>query len=56
MAEEDVDRTKIKKCAHQNCTCTVSGEHRYCSHYCEDAADTDPTGACTCEHPGCRGT
>ncbi|HEV3469847.1 MAG TPA: hypothetical protein VG148_11045 [Pyrinomonadaceae bacterium] len=49
----DPVRTDEKKCAHQQCQCLVAGEKRYCSHYCEDAADTDPTSVCTCGHPGC---
>ena len=50
------DETSEKKCAHQSCTCMVAGERRYCSYYCEDAADTDPTSPCTCDHPGCKPT
>ncbi len=49
-----VEDTSEKKCAHQKCTCIVTGERRYCSHYCEDAADSDPTSECTCGHPGCK--
>ena len=50
----DPVNTDEKKCAHRKCTCTVAGERRYCSDYCEDAADSDPTSECTCGHPGCK--
>ncbi|HEV2704717.1 MAG TPA: hypothetical protein VGV59_02265 [Pyrinomonadaceae bacterium] len=50
------DETNETKCAHQSCTCMVSGAQRYCSHHCEDVADTDPTSPCTCNHPGCKPT
>jgi hypothetical protein len=51
------DRGKMdeKKCAHQNCTCVVAGERRYCSDDCERQADTSPTSVCLCAHPGCQG-
>ena len=51
----DPVRTDEKKCAHPKCTCLVRGEKRYCSHDCEDVADTDPTSPCLCGHPGCEG-
>ena len=50
MAEDDT----IQKCAHQKCSCQVEGKKRYCSDYCEDAADSDPTSECTCGHAGCK--
>ena len=50
----DPVNTDEKKCAHQKCTCMVGGKRRYCSDYCEDAADSDPTSECTCGHPGCK--
>ncbi len=50
---ENPVRTDEKKCAHQKCVCMVTGEKRFCSHYCEDANDSDPTSECTCGHPGC---
>jgi len=49
----DPDKLDEKKCAHQKCVCMVTGEKRFCSHYCEDANDSDPTSECTCGHPGC---
>ena len=42
-----------KKCAHPNCSCTVT-EGKYCSQICEDSAGTTDLG-CDCPHPGCRG-
>ncbi|HEX8290350.1 MAG TPA: hypothetical protein VF570_01265 [Pyrinomonadaceae bacterium] len=50
----DPVRTDEKKCAHQTCTCMVEGARRFCSDYCEDANDSDPTSVCTCDHPGCK--
>ncbi len=46
------DDAEMKKCAHQKCNCMVAGEKRFCSHYCEDANDSDATSECTCGHPG----
>lgn len=47
---------EVKKCAHITCTCTVSGDRKYCSQFCEDAAvnATDAIG-CDCPHAGCGG-
>ena len=42
-----------KKCAHENCTCTVT-DGKYCSQYCEDAHKTTSL-ACDCPHTGCGG-
>jgi hypothetical protein len=50
---EDPVKMDEKKCAHQQCQCMVRGDKRFCSHYCEDANDSDPTSVCTCGHPGC---
>jgi len=49
----DTPNADEKKCAHQTCTCMVTGGRRFCSDYCEDANDSDPTSECTCGHPGC---
>jgi len=39
-------------CAHPACNCPVPEGEKYCSAYCEDAADTVEI-SCNCEHPGC---
>ncbi len=44
--------TEIKKCAHPACNCQVSEDEKYCSPYCEAAADTTEI-ACNCAHAGC---
>ncbi|HEY7529621.1 MAG TPA: hypothetical protein VIC56_02960 [Gemmatimonadota bacterium] len=48
-----------RKCAHQACTCMVSGDDRYCSAHCRDHAAKGGgspvgVGGCGCGHPGCR--
>ena len=51
------DLAPLRKCAHPNCTCTVSDGEEYCSDYClesmgaEAAADADE--ACGCGHAEC---
>ena len=42
-----------KKCAHANCSCTIT-EGKYCSQMCEDSAGATSLG-CDCPHPGCKG-
>ena len=45
-----------KKCAHELCSCTVSGDAKYCSETCETSATTGTmTIACDRPHPGCKG-
>jgi hypothetical protein len=39
-------------CAHPACQCPVEEGEKYCSQYCEDAADTTEI-SCNCEHAGC---
>jgi hypothetical protein len=41
-----------KKCAHPACSCVVPEDGKYCSQYCEDAADTTEL-SCNCRHAGC---
>ena len=40
------------KCAHPACTCNRTEESKYCSPYCEAAADSTEL-ACGCGHAGC---
>lgn len=47
MAEE------TKKCAHPSCICTVAHDQKYCSMYCEGAANSTEI-SCGCGHPGCE--
>ena len=44
---------EMKKCAHELCSCQVSGK-TYCSQACEDAKGIT-TLACDCPHAGCSG-
>jgi hypothetical protein len=41
------------KCAHPNCSCTVTNG-KYCSIECE-AMEKTPDIECTCRHAGCKG-
>ncbi len=43
-----------KKCAHPACSCTVSGDSKFCSQNCEDSKDVTSLG-CDCHHAGCSG-
>jgi hypothetical protein len=43
-----------KKCAHPNCSCTVTEGRKYCSPQCE-AMEKTPDVDCKCGHPGCKG-
>ncbi len=45
-----------KKCAHTLCSCTVTGDAKYCSKSCEtNTGDGIGTIACDCAHSGCAG-
>ena len=41
-----------EKCAHPACTCNKAEGSKYCSAYCEAAADTTEL-MCGCGHAGC---
>jgi len=41
-----------EKCAHPSCQCPAPEGSKYCSPYCEAAANTVEL-ACDCGHPGC---
>jgi hypothetical protein len=41
-------------CAHPECTCTASGNSKYCSPACEEAGEQQGQG-CNCGHAGCAG-
>jgi len=43
-----------KKCAHEACTCQVSGHDKYCSQMCEDSHKYT-SFKCDCKHPACAG-
>jgi hypothetical protein len=44
-----------RKCKHGVCDCTVQGDDKYCSEYCEDAEDSKVMEiGCGCGHPPCR--
>lgn len=47
--------TESKKCAMENCNCTVPEGKEYCSTYCENAKGVT-TLKCECGHPGCMGS
>ncbi len=42
----------VKKCAHELCSCTVSGKDKYCSQSCEDNKGITQL-TCDCKHPEC---
>ena len=42
-----------KKCAHPACSCTVSGNAKYCSDICKDSHSFS-TLKCDCKHPECQ--
>jgi predicted nucleic acid-binding Zn ribbon protein len=43
------------KCAHPICTCSVSGNEKYCSDHCRDAVDQDIVEiSCDCGHTNCE--
>jgi hypothetical protein len=46
--------SETKKCAHPACSCTVTGEQKYCSEICEDSTSVTALG-CDCKHPSCQG-
>ena len=46
---------ETKKCAHPACNCEVDADNKYCSQYCDDAADTTEI-SCNCGHGGCAVT
>jgi hypothetical protein len=50
----------LTKCAHPDCTCTVTDGGQYCSDYCVEAANEesvkDAEGGCSCGHPECTAT
>ena len=39
-------------CAHPACNCMAPKGEKYCSAYCEDAANLTEL-SCNCEHRGC---
>ena len=41
-----------KQCAHPSCGCAVPDGEKYCSPYCQDAAQISEIG-CKCGHHGC---
>jgi len=42
------------RCAHPNCTCSVSAGEQYCSQACSDAAEAGRNNErCGCPHPQC---
>jgi hypothetical protein len=49
-----MSETKVEKCAHPGCDCTVEKGKEYCSDYCESLGK-QPSIACECEHAGCAG-
>jgi len=46
----------LAKCAHPDCTCTVTDGERYCSDYCLESARADSAKdieGCECGHAEC---
>ena len=51
--------TPLRKCAHPDCTCTVTEEEEYCSDYCMENMRADSTmdeEGCGCGHAECVST
>jgi hypothetical protein len=51
---------KLSKCAHEECTCTVTSGEQFCSDYCASQAGADDAGKaaagkddCGCGHTEC---
>lgn len=42
-----------EECAHPSCKCRAAIDSKYCSPYCEAAADTTEI-SCNCGHTGCE--
>jgi len=43
-----------RKCAHEQCLCTVPPAEEYCSDYCSDGDDVAEVALqCSCGHPSC---
>ena len=42
-----------KKCGDPNCHCTVVGEEKYCSSYCQNRPEKDGS-QCRCGHEVCE--
>ena len=49
----------LAKCAHPDCTCTVTDGERYCSDFCLEISQADSAkdaDGCSCGHPECTAT
>ena len=47
---------KVSKCAHDECTCTVTSGEQFCSDYCAEqasAAKASTDDDCNCGHAEC---
>jgi hypothetical protein len=44
---------EAKKCAHPNCSCSVTEGEKYCSISCE-TSEVTPEIDCKCGHPACN--
>jgi len=48
---------KLSKCAHDECTCTVTSGEQFCSDFCSSRAGADEpaagNGDCGCGHTEC---
>ena len=48
---------QVSKCAHDECTCTVTSGEQFCSDYCASQAGADESAAgkgdCGCGHSEC---
>jgi hypothetical protein len=52
MQNIDIDTTR--KCAHEECRCSVPPTEDYCCDYCSEADDVAEVELlCNCGHPSC---
>jgi hypothetical protein len=52
MQNTDIDTTR--KCAHEECRCSVPPTEDYCCDYCSEADDVAEVELlCNCGHPSC---
>ncbi len=56
-AETPYKLSKLAKCAHEGCSCTVASGEEFCSDYCAAQVNGEEAAAasdkCMCGHPEC---
>jgi hypothetical protein len=52
--EHNRDGENVRKCAHEQCRCSVPLTEEYCSDHCSEADEVAKVELqCNCEHPSC---